>query len=319
VQGLNIKGFALTLAMACGALTLTSCGNGNDGFVAPNAVQKTIHNGIVEFIELAEGQRADFPGDTFAEDTVVTLSNFFAGGDADITLFPTTTPVAEDLLASLVLNTPADAVFGNDVTVTFRIHAGIANLTPGDDYVVYRFDFENARWNQWGSVTATVAANGTDLVAVLPTDGMLGFIGSLAVFEGLEAGAVLDTEISGTVVDGGGAGIATDVSLYVLVGELRVAVAVSNGRVPDALDPHGAPIVVANTVDSAASGSFSMELPDNLIGQTVAIVFAAEDDTRTNTDEFDLLAPGDSTASDELRTTMVVRYGENNVRSAGVI
>ncbi len=303
-------------------LALAGCGNGNDGFTAPNSVQKTIKKNTADSIVLEEGQSASFPAATFIHDTTITLSNFFAAGDADTTRFPSTTPEAGDLFGSLVLNTPADTVFGADVSVTFRLGelASVTSLTPGDDYIVWRFDFENGRWNQWGGTIATVQADGVSLVATLPTTGAVGFIGSLAVFDGLEAGAApVATFIDGRVVSTSGSGIATDVSLYALVGDIRVPIAVSNGRVPDANDDNGQPITVANTVDSAADGSFSFELPEHLIGQGVSILFAAEDDSHPTQTEFDVLAPADlDDSSAEYVKNMIVRYGENNVISRGV-
>ncbi|MCC7479798.1 hypothetical protein IT575_15270 [bacterium] len=304
------------------SFALAGCGSGDEGFNAPNAVQKTIKKDTADSIVLEEGQSVSFPAASFDRNTVVTLSNFFAAGDADITRFPSATPESGDLFGSLVLNTPADAVFGADVSVTFRLAelASVASLTPGDEYIVWRFDFENGRWNQWGGTTATVQADGLSLVSTLPTDGAIGFIGSLAVFDGLEAGAApVATEINGDVVALGGGGIATDVGIYALVGDIRVPVAISNGRVPDALDENGNAITVANTVDSAADGSFSMDIPEHLIGQQISLLFGHEDDAHQTQSEFDVLAPADlDDASVEYVENMVVRYGENNVLSRGV-
>lgn len=303
-------------------LALSGCGSGDKGFTAPNAVQKTLKKNTDTTIALEEGQSVHFPAATFAHDTVVTVSNFFAAGDADSTRFPSSTPEVGDLLGSLVINTPADAVFGADIDVTFRLatSATATSLTPGDVYIVYRFDFENGRWNQWGSTAATVTADGISLTATLPTTAFVGFVGSLAVFDGLQAGGVVTpTTLSGTVNATGGGTLATDIGLYVLQGDIRVPVAVSNGRVPDLNDDKGQPITVANTVDSAADGSFTFNLPEQLIGQNIALLFGAEDANHQTTNEFDVLAPADlDDSTSELVTNMVVRYGENHVRSAGV-
>lgn len=299
-----------------------ACGGGNDDFSSMNLLQETIEADQAASLQIESGGRLDIPAGTFDEETVVIFSNYFTGTDSNFSRFPTATPAVDDLLAGMVVNTPVDVLFHNNITLQFQevqlinSAASISALTVGKRYRVYRFDFENAVWNQWGSTVATVEAGGETAVATLPTAGMRGFIGSLALFEGLEdTGSVTPTVISGTVRDSSGGPVATDVALYLNIGGIRFPVAVNNGRIPDVTYEGNVDAEIANTVDSAADGSFTMQLGDALIGQLVSIDFGLEDPAWSTQQSFDLLAPATPLSEVE---TFVVRYGENNLQSRGL-
>ncbi|MCH7472867.1 hypothetical protein IIA79_07950 [bacterium] len=298
------------------------CGTANPDFVIQNLLQRTVFAGTADVLTLPGGSTLEFSSATFSEDTVVVFSDVLLSSDSDIRYYPTATKEAGDLFAGLVVNTPADALLGDDAKVTFVLLQD-ATASAGQRYKVYRFDFENLHWNQWGSTTAEIvdAGGGASLVAnaTLPTTGLQGFIGSLALFDGMLADAVAgETEIQGTVVDAAGGGLSIDVAIYYRVGAARFPVAVINGRVPDDVVIDGLPVMLANTVDSDPDGSFTMQIPDNLIGQIVGFEFGREAQGGAGNvqDRFDLLDPPANPQTDV--ETMVIRFGENNIRSQPV-
>lgn len=305
-----MKGIAGFLILLC---ALSGCGAGTNEFIADHSGQQSLDPGVAETLTLLSGAEIHFPAAAFAVETIVVFADVFASSDGTPAYFPTATMVAEDLVAGLVINTPADAVMGADFDVRFRIRDGV-NVTVGQEYAVYRYDFDNLRWNRWGDTFATVQSAGADAYAsaTLPTNGMQGFIGSLALFVGNTTDvlpAVVPTTLEGTVYDENGDPLATDVAIYFLIGTNKAAAAVTNGRIPTGG-------TIANTVDSAADGSFTLQIPENLIGQLVALEFGREDATRRVQTEFDVLAPASPVTAVE---SMVVRYGENNINSQRVI
>lgn len=305
-----------------GALLLAAgCGSGNEDFDTANLLQRTVPAGEAAQMQLSGGGSLTIPAGTFDTDTIVIFSNYFGGGDSAPLVFPTPTKVAEDLLGSLVVNTPVDARFEQNITVQFTLRepaaAAVSAASAGERYGVYRFDFDHGEWNLWGGTAATVEAGAETATATLPTDGFTGFIGSLAIFNGLPApDPALQTTISGTVKDAAGAGIATDVALFLNIGGILHPAAVSNGRVPAVTYDGGVAATLANTVDSAADGSFTMNLPDNLIGQNVTLEFGREDEGHQTQSRFDILAPATPFTAAEF---MTVRYGANNVVSQPVL
>lgn len=291
-------------------LGLSACVSGADEFAGDHNGQATLEPGVDETLDLLSGAAAHFPALTFGIDTIVILADVFASTDAVPDHYPTATHVGEDLLAGLVVNTPADCVMEANIDVTFRlINEGSA--TAGEEYAVFRFDFDNLRWNRWGGTFATIQAGATTAKATLPTDGMRGFIGSLAIFKGLTMAAlpaVEPTTIEGTVVDASDNPLSTDVGIYFIVGTTRVAVPITNGTIP-------AGGTVANTVNSDAAGHFTMQIPESLIGQVIDLEFGREDANLAVQRLFDVLAPATpATAVD----SMILRYGENNVVSQPV-
>lgn len=305
-----------------GALLLAAgCGSGNEDFDTANLLQRTVRAGQAAEMVLTGGGSLNLPADTFAADTIVIFSNYFGGGDLAFINYPTPTHASEDLLGSLVINTPVDAVYGSNITVQFPLKAAaaaaVSAASAGQKYSVYRFDFDHGIWNQWGATFATVDAGADTATAVLPTTGFTGFIGSIAIFNGLLApDNPLQTTITGTVKDGTGSGLATDVGLFLNIGGVLHPVALANGRIPAVTYGDGQAATLANTVDSAASGSFTMILPDNLIGQNVTLEFGREDEGHQTQSRFDILAPASPLAAAQFIT---VRYGENNVASQPVL
>jgi len=296
--------------LAAGLLALAACGSGTNDFIGDHSAQQTIDAGVARDIDLTSGAAVHFPAATFAEQTIVIVADVFAATDAVPANYPTAILAGEDLFAGLVINTPADAVMGANIDVTFKL-LDTSTAVAGEQYAVYRFDFDNLRWNRWGSIIATIQAGGTTATATLPTNGMRGFIGSMAIFKGLTTAtlpAVVPTTIEGTVIDANGAALATDVGIYFLVGTKREAVAVTNGNIP-------AGGTIANTVNSDAAGHFTMQIPENLIGQLVALEFGREDAALAVQTRFDVLDPATPNVSID---SMIVRYGVNNAISQRV-
>ena len=205
----------------------------------------------------------------------------------------------------------------------------------GEKYAVYRFDYQEdedllaPRWNRWGDTIATIDATGNFATAALPTTELIGFVGSLAIFDSHTVDAlpaVEPTVIAGRVLAAGGGGLATDVGLYAMVGAERHPVDVLNGRAPALPDPfnEGLDITKTNTVDSAADGSFTIEIPDCLIGQYIALEFGHETAGHQLQDTYNVLDPSEDLDDPDpvlvLAETenMVIWYGENKVVSEPV-
>jgi hypothetical protein len=293
------------------ALALSACGTGDEDFLGDHNSQASISALTATTITLLSGSMVHFPAATFDVNTIVMFADIFTVSDGVSAYYPTTTQASEDLLGGLVVNTPADAILGADINVLFTLREG-AVATAGQQYAVYRFDFDDLRWNRWADTIATIDAGALTASAVLPTNGLRGFIGSVAIFAGHTADvlpAVVPTTITGTVYDSGGNPLATDVGVYFLVGTKKVEVPVTNGRVPTGG-------TLANTVDSAADGTFTIQIPENLIGALVALEFGREDAALRVQEEFDVLAPATPRTA---VSGMVLRYGENNVDSQRVL
>ena len=117
--------------------------------------------------------------------------------------------------------------------------------------------------------------------------------------------------------------MATDVGLYIVVGSKKYPADVDNGRVPTLPDPNNSSLSIANanTVDSQADGSFTITIPENLIGQFISLEFGEESTAYQMQDYFDWLQPGDDFTAPALvpileeTPHMVIWYGENTVRS----
>ena len=295
------------------ALALAGCGSGNDDFTTQNSMQRTLEAGEALTMTLPSGASLAFPATATTAQTLVIFSDIFTSTDADPARYPTPTKASGDVLGAAVVNTPADVAFADNFTLTFALPPapeGEVPIPAGTSYIVYRFDFNNLSWNAWGSTAAVVNAESTQATAALPTNGIRGFIGSLAIFKGqtsdlLPAGG---TTIAGTVVDANGDPLATDVGIYVMVGSQKYPAEIANGRVPSGG-------TVANTVDSDVTGHFSMTIPDNLIGQPVNLQFGREDTEHKAQTYFEILAPATPVTQANL---MIVRFGENNVKSRPV-
>jgi hypothetical protein len=287
---------------------LGGCGSGQDEFTTPDDAQRVVSAGEALTITLDGGYVLSLPGTLFEHDTILLFSKHLA---AELTpgYFPTATKEAGDMLCGVVINTPADVWMHGDMQLTFGLPD--AGLAAGTVLIVYRFDRENLYWSPWGHTAAVVAAGGATATCTLPTTGFLGFVGSTALFKGMTADTLpvgAQTVIQGTVVDVQSQPVATDVAVNVLVGALKYPAAVLNGRTPTGG-------TVANTVDSGADGTFTISVPDNLVGQYVNLEFGSEDPNHGTQGLFDILAPAvERTAV----TYLIVRFGENNVRSQPV-
>jgi hypothetical protein len=340
------------------AVFLIGCGSGRSDFATEHAAQLTISLGEAATLALPSPSMAQvyYPAGTFGEEVIVMLGDQLLRTDASWRYFPTVNQAAiteqntaqmeedhiGDLWGALVVNTPADVQFHRDVTVRFS-PTDTADLQSGETYVVYRFDFQSdtadsdlaPRWLRWGNdVVATVVAGGAYAEATLPTTDFYGYVGSLAIFKGQTAAALAGTEqttrIYGKVINSSGAGIATDVGIYVTIGGRQYPAGLEdpNARTPvNVSHPfiEGQVISVPNTVDSDADGLFEMLIPDRLIGQFVHLEFGTESAAYQTQYDFDLLAqtadPDNSQALVLLAqtTNMVIWYGENKLRSLPVL
>jgi len=294
------------LLVFCGALLLTACGTSSGDFDGEHTAQRTIEDGQREQLILPSGAFVTFPTNTFVDaDETVLFSDLLASTDAYAEYYPTTNQVADDLIGAVVINTPIDCLFSQDLEVCITPRSG-ATITGNLDYAVYRFDFDNLRWNRWGSTVARSDVDGTLAIGTLPTTGLRGFIGSLALFLGhyTEAlPAIEQTTIQGTAANSNGDPVAVDVALFVMEGLTKHPAAIIGGSVPTGG-------TVANMVMSAADGAFQMDIPDNLIGQLVNLEFGRDNATYAVQDEVDVLTAGRQIENTE---TFVIGYGTNTV------
>ena len=179
----------LILALCAVLLFASACGNLNDDFTGTNIMQRTVRAATADTLTLAAGDSLTVPANTFDRDTVVVFADVFTGTDASPANFPTTTKAAADLLGAVVINTPVDRTFLTNLPLTFDIifpgESRVASeVSAGERYIVYRFDFDTQAWAQWGTTVATVSADGHSATTTLPTADFTGFIGSLALFAG---------------------------------------------------------------------------------------------------------------------------------------
>lgn len=297
------------LALFAIAVGLAGCGSGTHEFTSPTDVQREVNPGTAVTLELERGYALTIPANTFENTTVVLFSNRLFN-ELTTTYFPTPGKQIGDLISGVVINTPADVLLHANMPLTFGLNDD-AGAAAGTQLLVYRYDRFSGEWNPWAGLVATVDASGTTASTTLPTADFRGFIGSMALFRGMTAASLpvgATTYIQGVVVDGAGQPIATDVGVSVIVGAVKYPSAVTNGRVPTGG-------TLANTVDSAADGSFTVQIPANLVGQPVNLEFGREDTEFSAQDNFELLAPATPRASTNF---LIVRFGINNVRSLPV-
>lgn len=320
--------FGLLAIAVTMAGVLVACGSGEDDTESQHQIMRTLDGISAASITLVGGTTVNFPANTFESETIVIIADLFLSNDATSVYFPTTTPESNDLLGAIVINTPIDEMLHHNLGITFELQDFDAEMTPsqvggvaaGQEYAVYRFDFDNLRWNRWGDTSVTIDGGRMFATGLIPTDGMRGFIGSVAIFRGNDLNSLpapVQTTLSGRLVDNQGNAVATDVGIYLMVGALKYAASLDNGRIPDLLQPtdERQQIDKFNTVNSGADGWFTMELPDNMVGQLVNLEFGHEQAGRIIQEEFDVLAPANPV--NELIST-VIRYGENNIISRPV-
>lgn len=317
---------AMTALVALVGL-VASCGSGQDeAFQTNTTAQDTIRGGEAAVLSLLGNTLSvSFPANTFTRDTVTLISTELgpplanADNSQYLQYYPTATKAVSDLISGLVINTPVDRVFKRDITVKFAFFDETAR-TPGQQFLLYRFDFDNLVWNRMGNLAATVDGGGRTATVVLPTTDYRGFLGTIALFKDLRSDnqpAYTASTISGTVVGATGDPIATDVGLYYYVGTVQYPVSLANGS--GARIPTGGSY--RNTVDSNAGGAFTMTVPDILVGTQLNLEFGREDANRQAQQEFDILAPvsphTDPRNLDRVRV-LTVRYGVNNIRTRNV-
>jgi len=304
------------LALAAGLLLtagLAACGSsGTEDFAGARIVQRTVKAGEAEVtIELSLNKpKLVIPAATFSKDTIVIFADEPRGVDTAMLYFPTPAPHdVTDQLACLILNTPIDALFDKDLQVTFVLPATPV-VAGGTQLILYRFDYgsDDPHWNVWGGTNATVSADGHTATATLPTTGLRGYVGSVALFNGMTADQAPDraTTIAGVVKDASDTPLASiDVAVFVMVGNTKYPTEIANA---DRRAPAGG--TIENVIDTAADGSFTVEVPDNLVGQMVHLSFGFEAADYHAQDRFDILAPAKPATDAQ---ALIVRFGANNV------
>jgi hypothetical protein len=319
--------FAGWLVLALVALAGAGCsGSNGETFQTVTSAQTTIINGAATTLALTSNlESVTFPANCFSRNTIALISSDLAPAaaarddDPYLTYYPTTTKAVTDLIAGVVINTPVDRLYHGNVDVKLFFYDGFSRI-PGDQYLVYRFDFNDLVWDRWGAVVATVDPGGATASFTLPTAGFRGFIGSLALFKGLQPGtspAYTPTTLTGTVYDESGGPLSTDIGLYYYVGTVQYPVDLPAGS--GAHVPAGGPY--RNTFSSVADGTFSITLPDYMIGQALNIEFGREDDTRLAQPNFNIVSPQYSNYVGQVFTNVPVvtlGYGVNVVQSQPV-
>lgn len=311
-------------------LTLIGCGVSDDDFTSEAIAQQTLEVGEERTIMLSEPKLSfvRFPAGCFDEHVVVLFSDQLLGLDADWRYFPTVDPAAvatadeqglqdlaevhvDDQLAGAVINTPAHIEYNQNIEVCFELPAQ-PPFAEGTEFAVYRFDYQDdpdstlPHWSRWGGNFVTVDDTERCARGTLNTYDFRGYIGSLALFVGKTMDVLEDpvgfTTLTGRVVDQQGGGVATDVVVFLLVGSTRYATGFNT------------------TALSAADGTFSITIPDQLIGQFVGLIFGESDASNIAQDTFNLLDPADDlldpTGLPYLlaeTTSMVIWYGDNKV------
>lgn len=301
-------------------LAVSGCGQGDSEFVSDNLIEKVFENNTGERLMLTSGAYVDFPVGTFAERQLVTVSDLLGGSDSVAESFPTSTKLLSDRIAGIIINTPVDAIFHQDLGVRFDL---IVPQTPGTEMVVYihdsdlgsrreTYDNDYVTWHRYGAYTATVDASGNFADFTLDTSGNRGFIGTLALFSGhtlTALGSPVVTEVRGTVLNKDGAGVSTDVELNYLIGAEKFPVRLLNGSTPAGGN-------VASVVTSDASGNFVILVPDIYISQIFNVSFGFHDSGHSDVERFTVNPP--YPIRDEDVKNFVIRYGTNNLSSEPV-
>jgi hypothetical protein len=318
-----------TIAALSALLALLGCGSKTAAdFVSTTVASTTIVGGAATVLAMTGNTfSVSFPANTFTKDTAVIISTEMSpasaadASDPFLQYYPTPTKQLTDLISGLVVNTPVDRSFNQDITVRFSFFDEAAR-TPGDQYLLYRFDFDNLVWNRWGNIAATVDGGGRTATVVLPSTGLRGFIGVIALFKDLlvtNQSAYTPTTIHGKAVDELNAGIVTDVGLYFYVGTILFPVnlpASSGARIP-----LGG--TYRNTLTTDAGGVYTFTVPDYLVGQQVNLELGREDENRLAQRRFNILNPISPNVTDsrnfENVEALTIRYGVNNLVSMPVM
>ena len=315
-------------------LLLAGCGTGGGDFEDPDIWQKTFTPGTALTITLDSGARIDLPANAFTAEVKVLFSDRQDADDAFPEYFPTTTKEFNDLLGGVVLNTPVDTTYSASLPVTMAMKAYTTSpptVLADTDYAVFRFDFEENRWNRWGDLAARTNSNGTFATLTLPTSGFMGFLGSIAIFEGLTVdalGPAVPTYIEGTVRNISNTPLGTDVAVYQLIGDVRYPVDLSTLNAdtstmsfPDPNDP-SQQISIACLVNSdATDGKFHIVLPWRLIGTLVRLEFGRNTTGHLVQDEFviDFPLPFDENDRGDQVSAVAIAYGQNTITPQPVL
>lgn len=215
----SLLGAVLLLAISCGG-----GGGGDNGGTIPGpgeTRQETIQPETGGTITLSSGAMVNFPSNTFEQPTIIIFSDNIVGPEREANTYP---DGATSFFAYLTLNNPVAPgnAFHADITVTFALRDAIA---PGTKFWVYRYSDQNVKWVRFADTVATVGQGGDLATAVLPTNGIDYYIGSLGLFTELTAGGGTlpggaAAILSGTVTDSAsGEPVADlDISLYLISG-----------------------------------------------------------------------------------------------------
>lgn len=314
-------------------LILAGCGSGGGDFEDEDLWQKTFHPGTALTITLDSGSQLALPATALTEETKVLFSDVQSADDAIPDYFPTATKESNDMLGGVVINTPVDAEFNASIPVTIAMKDWTTAPVVLTDtaYVVYRFDFEENRWNRWGDLLATTNSTGTFATLTLPSAGFIGFLGTIAIFEGMTynaLGAAAPTYIEGTVRNLSNTPLGTDVAVYQLIGDVKYPVNLSvdntGAYVPTFADPRDSTqaITAACLINSdSTDGTFSIVLPWRLIGSLVRLEFGRQTAGHSVQDEFviDYPLPFENADWGEEVSAVAIAYGRNTVSPEPVL
>ncbi len=314
-------------------LIVSGCGSGGGDFEDPDLWQKTFHPGTALTITLDSGSQLALPANAITEETKVLFSDTQSADDSNPEYYPTATAEANDMLGGVVINTPVDTVFDASlgVTIAMKDWTTAPVVLSDTEYLVYRFDFEENRWNRWGDLLATTNSTGTLATLTLPTTGFMGFLGSIAIFEGLTydtLGAATPTYIEGAIHDLNNNPLGSDIAVYQLIGDIRYPIDLSvlnaGAYTPTFADPSDPTHVVTEAClvnSDATDGTFHIVLPWRLIGTLVRLEFGRETAGHQVQDEWiiDYPQPFDESDRGDQVSALAIAYGRNTISPEPVL
>ncbi len=173
----------LLLSLVVLSAFIFGCGTSDNERRTDTLTETVIEPGEDDFADMDTGTRVDFPAGTFAEDTIVLMSDVLVRDEIDAAFFP---EGALTILAALILNSPVDEIFRKNVTFTWVLNSSV----PGDSaWRVFRFDKkdDNIEWVELEGVSAIADPTATFAKSVMPSSGVHGYSGTFALFIELPA------------------------------------------------------------------------------------------------------------------------------------
>lgn len=173
------------LLFVVGALLafFSACGTSDNERRTDALTETVIEPGEDDFADMDTGTRVDFPAGTFAEDTIVLMSDVLVRDEIDAAYFP---EGALTILAALILNSPVDEIYRKNITFTWVLN----NPAPGNSaWRVFRFDQKDdlIEWVELEGVIAIADPTAAFAKSVMPSSGVHGYSGTFALFIELPA------------------------------------------------------------------------------------------------------------------------------------